>query len=160
MSNNPSDKKYCYRYYDIHDGQGRPIVAMLKRVIIRETEKTYWHVEDMPYMTYSQLVKYRTGGPKKNQKYHVKRCLKGADRSSYHYTKEEALRAFVYRKTHQIEKIQLTEEKARMCINGLREAGVITGELEINVEKMPDGEFFIAANEPGPIAEKYTWGCY
>jgi hypothetical protein len=31
-------------------------------VIIRETEKTFWHVEDMPGMTLEQLVQYRTGG--------------------------------------------------------------------------------------------------
>jgi hypothetical protein len=31
-------------------------------VIIRETEKTFWHVEDMPGMTLEQLVQYRAGG--------------------------------------------------------------------------------------------------
>jgi hypothetical protein len=44
----------------------------------------------MPYMTFEQLVQYRNSGRKENQKYHVKRCLKGADRSRYHYTREEA----------------------------------------------------------------------
>ena len=108
-------KKYCYRYHDGNDSEGRPIVTLWKRVIIRETDKTFWHVEDMPYMTNEQLIKYRTGGQPANQKYHVKRCLKGADRSSYHYTREEALQAFVRRKTHQISKIR-SQKKQRACV--------------------------------------------
>lgn len=34
-------KKYCYRYYDGNDSEGCPIVTMHKRVIIRETDKTF-----------------------------------------------------------------------------------------------------------------------
>ena len=49
-------KKYCYRYHDGNDSEGRPIVTLWKRVIIRETDKTFWHVEDMPYMTMSSLL--------------------------------------------------------------------------------------------------------
>lgn len=56
MSKITDGKKYCYRYYDGNDSEGRPTVTMHKRVIIRETEKTFWHVEDMPYMTFEQLV--------------------------------------------------------------------------------------------------------
>ncbi|CZZ84530.1 MULTISPECIES: hypothetical protein [Enterobacter] len=153
-------KKYCYRYNDGNDSEGRPIVTLCKRVIIRETEKTFWHVEDMPYMTNEQLVKYRTGGQPVNQKHHVKRCLKGADRSRYHYTKEEALQAFVRRKTHQINKIQLAEETARMCLSGLREAGIISEGYRCKVEKLPESDTFLAANQPGPIASEYSWGEY
>lgn len=153
-------KKYCYRYYDGNDSEGRPIVTLWKRVIIRETEKTFWHVEDMPYMTNEQLVKYRTGGQPANQKYHVKRCLKGADRSHYHYTKEEALQAFVRRKTHQINKILLAEETARLCLAGLRDAGIISEGYRCKVERLPEGDTFLAANQPGPIASEYSWGEY
>ncbi|WP_417642379.1 hypothetical protein [Enterobacter kobei] len=153
-------KKYCYRYFDGHDSEGRPTVSLWKRVIIRETEKTFWHVEDMPNMTFEQLVKYRTGGRRENQKYHVKRCLKGADRSRYHYTREEALRAFVYRKMYQLEKVQLTAETAQMCLSGMREAGMITGGYRCTVEKLPDDAGFLAASVPGPVASTYSWGEY
>lgn len=153
-------KKYCYRYYDGNDNEGRPIVTLWRRVIIRETDKTFWHAEDMPYMTFDQLVQYRTGGQKANQKYHVERCLKGADRSRYHYTKEEALQAFVCRKIHQINKIQLTEETARMCLEGLREAGIISAGYRCTVEKLPGSDIFLAAQQPGPIASEYSWGEY
>ncbi|ARF49789.1 hypothetical protein [Pantoea stewartii] len=153
-------KKYCYRYYEGHDNEGRPTITLWKRVIIRETEKTFWHVEDMPYMPFEQLVKYRTGGPKERQKLYVQRCQKGADRSKYHYTKEEALQAFVYRKQYQLERIQLTKETLQMCLSGLREAGIISGEgVRCKIEKLPD-EFFLAAQEPGPIASTYNWGEY
>ncbi|ECB1778523.1 hypothetical protein FKX64_00820 [Salmonella enterica subsp. enterica serovar Bahati] len=158
-----SEKKYCYRYHDGHDSTGRPIVTLWKRVIIRETELTFWHVEDIPGMTFEQLVKYRAGGPKERQKLYVKRCQKGADRSRFHYTKEEALSAFVYRKKHQLERIQLTTETVRMCLDGLRDAGVISlpdGGYRYKVEKLPNGEFFLAAQEPGPIASTYNWGEY
>ena len=153
-------KKYCYRYEDGHDGEGRPVVTLWKRVIIRETEKTFWHVEDMPHMTSEQLVQYRTGGRKETQKHHVKRCLKGADRSRFHYTREEALRAFVYRKMYQLERVQLTTEKVRMCLAGLREAGMISGGYRCTVEKLPADTGFVAASEPGPIAATYSWGEY
>lgn len=153
-------KKYCYRYFEGHDNEGRPTVSLWKRVIIRETEKTFWHVEDMPGMTLEQLVQYRTGGRRENQKYHVKRCLKGAYRSRYHYTREEALRAFVYRKMHQLEKVKLTAETVNMCLTGLREAGMITGGYHCTVEKLPDDTGFLAASVPGPVASTYSWGEY
>jgi len=153
-------KKYCYRYYDGNDIEGRPIVTLWKRVIIRETDKTFWHVEDLPYMTNEQLIQYRAGGQRTNQKHHVKRCIKGADRSSYHYTKEEALQAFVRRKTHQISKIQLAEETARLCLKGLRDAGIISKHYRCKVEMLPESDTFLAASVLGPIASEYSWGEY
>lgn len=152
-------KKFCYRYYEGNDSEGRPTITLWKRVIIRETEKTFWHVEDMPYMSFEQLVKYRTGGTKERQKLYVQRSQKGADRSKYHYTQEEALQAFVYRKQYQLEKIHLKKETLQMCLSGLRSAGIITGEGRCKIEKLP-GEFFLAAQEPGPIASTYSWGEY
>lgn len=152
-------KKYCYRYHDGHDNEGRPTVTLWKRVIIRETEKTFWHVDDMPHMTLDQLVKYRASGSKERQKIFVKRSQKGADRSKYHYTKEEALLAFIYRKQYQLERTQLTGETIRMCLSGLRDAGIISGEGRCKVEKLPD-DFFLAAQKPGPIASTYNWGEY
>ena len=160
MSKITDGKKYCYRYDDGHDGEGRPVVTLWKRVIIRETEKTFWHVEDMPQMTFEQLVQYRNTGRKENQKYHVKRCLKGADRSRYHYTREEALRAFVYRKMYQLEKIQLTAETVKMCLAGLHDAGMITGGYRCTVKKLPADTGFVAAAAPGPIASTYSRGEY
>lgn len=157
-SNNSSDKKYCYRYAAGNDSEGRPVVRLDKRVIIRETEKTFWHVYDMPYMPLETLIKYWSGGPKERTKRNVKRCAKGAYRSSYHYTREEALRAFVYRKMFQLERIQLTEETVRMCLRGLRDNGMITGGFNCTVEKLPEGDEFLAAQETGPIASNYNWG--
>lgn len=155
-----TEKKYCYRYHDGHDSEGRPIVTVWKRVIIRETEKTFWHTEDMPFMGLESLIKFRTGGSKEHAARSVKRCLKGADRSSYHQTKEEALRAFVYRKMYQLERILLTEETVRMCLDGLRNAGCISEGYRCEVAVPPEAEPFLAAQEAGPIASNYNWGEY
>lgn len=155
-----SEKKYCYRYHDGNDSQGRPIITVWKRVIIRETEKTFWHTDDLPYMSLDKLIEYRTSGPKERRSRSVKRCSKGAERSSYHYTKEEALRAFVYRKMYQLEKMQLTAETVSMCLAGLREAGLISEGYRCAVAIPPEADQFLAAQEAGPIASTYSWGEY
>ena len=62
-----TEKKYCYRYHDGNDNEGRPIVTIWKRLIIRETDKTFWHVEDFPHMSFEQVVSYWTGGRKEDQ---------------------------------------------------------------------------------------------
>ncbi|MGK8935577.1 hypothetical protein ACRS85_23320 [Pluralibacter gergoviae] len=110
-------------------------------------------------MDFDQLVKYRTSGSNERQKINIKRCLKGAERSRFHYTREEALRAFVYRKMFQLERIRLTAETVQMCLVGLRKAGMIAGEYRCTVEQLP-GDYFLAAPEPGPIASTYNWGEY
>ncbi|ARU94596.1 hypothetical protein [Tatumella citrea] len=166
MTDIPEDRKYCYRYVDGNDSEGRPVVMLWKRVIIRETEKTFWHVSDMPMMSFEQLVKYWTGGNKERQKKHIKRCSKGGARSRYHYTKTEALSAFIYRKTFQLSRIRLTAETVELCLKGLREAGYITYPKDENgytkrvIAGAPDSETFLAADEPGPIADTYSWGDY
>lgn len=154
------DKKYCYRYEASNDSKGRAVVMLTKRVIIRETEKTFWHVFDMPHMTLEELTAYWSYGDKKNVRRNVKRCLKGADRSGYHYTKEEALRAFVYRKMYQLERMSLTMETAKICLAGLRGEGIIGEGYRCVVNSIPDGDEFLAAINPGPVAAKYTWGEY
>lgn len=154
------EKKYCYRYVSTNDSRGRPVVQLFKRVIIRETEKTFWHVDDMPDWDLDQLIKYRTGGSKLRAKRNVKRCLNGGLRSSYHYTREEALKAFAYRKMFQIERMSLTLETVRLCLAGLRSAGYIDGSpYHCTVNRVPSGDF-VAADEPGEIAKTYVWGEY
>ncbi|HDL8286546.1 TPA: hypothetical protein PXQ99_003361 [Yersinia enterocolitica] len=112
-------------------------------------------------MSLEQIIKYRSR-PGDRQ---VKRSLKNADRSRYHYTKEEAFKAFIYRKQYQLEKIQLTSETVWLCLKGISEAGFIEtsedGEFNhfSNILSVPDKEFR-AAEEPGPIASQLSWGEY
>lgn len=159
-----SDKKYCYRYVDGNDSQGRPTVMLWKRVILRETEKTFWHCYDYPRMTLAELMQYNSRPHNRD----VKRSLKGAARSKYHLTREEALKAFIYRKAFQLHRIWLTAETVELCLKGLQEAGhvrnvILDDGLQINkrgeVISVPDGEF-LAAKQPGPIASNYSWGEY
>lgn len=152
-------KKYCYRYVDGNDCEGRAIVMIREMVIIRETEKTFWYCHDLPYMSIEQIRKYRGTSKDRN----VKRCLKNAARSKFHMTREEALKAFVYRKLYQLERITLTAETVRLCINGLSAAGCIAKNSDgkitnsSNVLKAPT-ETFNAVQCAGPIASTYQWG--
>lgn len=154
-------KKFCYRYFAENDSQGRPVVSLYQRVIIRETEKTFWHVDDLPMMTIEQLTKYRTGGSKERQKVHVQRCGKNALRSKYHLTREEALRAFMYRKQFQLTRLQLTAETIELCLKGLRNQGFVVGAgYQSKVIELPPDSGFLAAQKPGKIAQGFDWGEY
>lgn len=155
------DKKYCYRYVDGNDSQGRPIVMLWEMVILRETEKTFWYHPDYPHLSVVQII--QTNQSPNNR--WVKRCLKNSARSRYHYTKEEAFKAFIYRKQYQLEKIQLTSETVRLCLKGISDAGFIETSKDggfnhySNILSVPDKEFR-AAEEAGPIASTYSWGEY
>lgn len=157
------EKKYCYRYVDSNDNEGRAVVQLWSRVIIRETEKTFWHVYDFPKMTLEQIRQmHKTPGDKS-----VKRCLKNAARSGYHLTREEALRAFIYRKAFQFNRMRLSMETVELCLKGLNDAGHANIEIHkdgrqisrwAEVLHVPDCESFLACETPGPVASGYNWG--
>ncbi|HDL7334816.1 TPA: hypothetical protein PXN07_000005 [Yersinia enterocolitica] len=112
-------------------------------------------------MSLEQIIQYRNR-PGDRQ---VKRCLKNAARSRYHFTKEEALKAFIYRKQYQLERIQLTSETVSLCLKGISEAGFVEiskdGEFNSfsNILSVPDKDFR-AAEEAGEVASTYRWGEY
>ena len=126
-----------------------------ERVIIRETDKTFWHCYDYPHMTLEQMQAFLQ---RQSGKSSIKRCLKGAGRSSYHLTKEEALRAFVYRKRYQLERMALTMETAKLCLDGLQSGGYITEGWRPETVKPPVGSVYVAAEELGPVAASFSWG--
>jgi len=148
-----TEKKYCYRYVDGNASDGRPIVMLRERVIIRETAKTFWHCYDYPHMTTEQLKQMES-----RSKNGIKRCLKGSARSSYHLTKEEALRSFVYRKMFQLERMGLTMETVSMCLDGLRKDGHISEGWLPEAVTPPEGRTFVASEELGPVAASFSWG--
>lgn len=156
-----TEKKYCYRYVDGNDSKGRPIVMLWKRVILRETERTFWHAHDFPSMSLDS-VRQHYSRPSNKQ---VKRCLKNAARSGYHLTKEQAMQAFIYRKVYQLAKIKLTAETVQMCLQGLNDSGFIDGQVDCGawlwgkVINVPEGEF-LAAESAGPVASTFSWGEY
>lgn len=157
------EKKYCYRYAEGNDGEGRPVVMLWKNVILRETEKTFWHTDDMPNMTLAQLHNFHSTPGDRS----VKRSLKNAARSYYHATKEEAMRAFIYRKAFQLNRMRLTAETIDLCLMGLYAAGHVINEHPddshqisrfAKVVSVPESEYFIASETPGPVAAEYGWG--
>lgn len=155
------DKKYCYRYVDGNDSQGRAIVMLRERVILRETEKTFWYCPDYPHMSLEQIINYQSNSSN-NQ---VNRCLKGAHRSRYHESREEALRAFIYRKQYQLSRIALTSETINLCLKGLVDTGFVLPDSSGSVDRFseiisaPESEIR-ASEEPGLIASTYSWGDY
>lgn len=156
-----TEKKYCYRYVDGNDSKGRPIVMLWKRVILRETEKTFWHAHDFRSMSLDSVLQHYSRPSNKQ----VKRCLKNAARSGYHLTKEQAMQAFIYRKVYQLAKIKLTAETVQMCLQGLNDSGFIDGQVDCGtwlwgkVINVPEGEF-LAAESAGPVASTFSWGEY
>ena len=150
-----NEKKYCYRYVEGNNSGGLPIVILRERVIIRETAKTFWHCYDYPHMTLKQMQAFFQ---RKSGKTNIKRCLKGADRSSYHLTKEEALRSFVYRKMFQLERMGLTMETVSMCLDGLRKDGHISDGWRPETVNPPEDRTFVASEELGPVAASFSWG--
>lgn len=148
-----TEKKYCYRYVDGNASDGRPIVMLRERVIIRETAKTFWHCYDYPHMTTEQLKQMES-----RSKNGIKRCLKGSARSGYHLTKEEALHSFVYRKMFQLERMGLTMETVSMCLEGLRKGGHISEGWRPEAVTPPEGRTFVASEELGPVAASFSWG--
>ncbi|MFV8801340.1 hypothetical protein ACNSO8_22430 [Yersinia sp. LJYL362] len=156
-----ADKKYCYRYTDGNDSHGRPIVMLWQMVILRETEKTFWYCHDYPLMSLEQIIQYLSKPGDKA----IKRSRKNAARSRYHCTKEEALKAFIYRKQYQLERIRLTSETVSLCLKGISEAGFVEiskdGEFNSfsNILSVPDKDFR-AAEEAGEVASTYRWGEY
>ncbi|MEJ4043442.1 hypothetical protein [Erwinia sp. SLM-02] len=154
------EKKYCYRYVDRHDSEGRAVIELDQCVILRETEKTFWYCRDLPYMTLEKMQAYHSRSGNRN----VKRCLKGASRSKYHLTREEALAAFTYRKAYQLSRIKLTVEKVSLCLAALSSAGhiqglqVVDGEVlaySRTVTSVPNSTIVGAK---GPEAAQYSWG--
>lgn len=150
-----TEKTYCYRYVEGNRSDGLPMVMLRERVIIRETAKTFWHCHDYPHMTLGQMQAFIQT---KSGKSSIKRCLKGADRSSYHLTKKEALRAFVYRKRFQLERMALTMETAKMCLDGLQEGGYISEGWRPETVKPPEGRVYVASKELGLVAASFNWG--
>ncbi|PRD13127.1 hypothetical protein [Pantoea coffeiphila] len=156
------EKKYCYRYVDRHDSEGRAVIELDQCVILRETEKTFWYCWDLPYMTLEQLQVYRSRPGDRS----VKRCLKGASRSNYHMTREEALAAFTYRKSFQLSRIKLTLEKVSLCLAALSRAGHVEGLEVVDGEVLAYSRTVISVpdctiiGEKGPEAENYSWGEY
>ncbi|CAH21017.1 hypothetical protein [Yersinia pseudotuberculosis] len=111
----------------------------------------------------SKLLNIKDQGRPGNRQ--VKRSLKNAARSRYHYTKEEALKAFIYRKQYQLERIRLTSETVSLCLKGIGEAGFVEiskdGEFNSfsNILSVPEKDFR-AAEEAGEVASTYRWGEY
>ena len=85
---------------------------------------------------------------------------KNADRSAWHITKEQALKAWFISKQHQLARLRLALERVELCVEGVKSQGVlipgsfVMGEyFPLRVHKTPD----TVECGSGPVLSEYSW---
>ena len=157
-------EQYVYRYNDINRvGDGHAQVELLRRVIIKETEYYVWSVpEPLPWNSVPGVLcnlAYYWSHPKRSY-YYPKKTKKNADRSAWHITKEQAMKAWFIRKQHQLARLRLALERVELCVEGVKSQGVlipgsfVMGEyFPLRVHKTPD----TVECGSGPVLSEYNW---
>ena len=162
--------KHVYRYDDRNlVGDGAAGLVLTRRAVVKETDCYVYHVpaneDGTPWLKPENL---KNGDhfalPGSNHYYPVK-TRKGAERSKYHCTKEEALTAYIIRKSHQVARLSLALERIKL----IDEALIRDGYYVPNVadEFRPIRERIVKApcngevnGGIGPESENYVWTEY
>lgn len=160
-------EQYVYRYNDVNRvGDGHAQVKLLRRVVIKETEHYVWSVpEPLPWNGVPGVLgnlAYYWSHPKHSY-YYPKKTKKNADRSAWHITKEQAMKAWFIRKQHQLARLRLALERVELCVEGVKAQGVLSpgqhlmGEyFPLRVRKTPD----TVECGAGPVQSEYCWQEY
>lgn len=157
-------EQYVYRYNDINRvGDGHAQVELLRRVIIKETEHYVWSVPEsawngVPGVLYN--LAYYWSHPKRSY-YYPKKTKKNADRSAWHITKEQAMKAWFIRKQHQLARLRLALERVELCVEGVKAQGVLVpasydtarGYVPLKVKQTPD----VVECGSGQVLSEYSW---
>lgn len=159
--------KHVYRYDDRNlVGDGAAGLVLTRRAVVKETDCYVYHVpanEDVtPWLKPENLGKNGHFGLYKRSYYYPLKTRKGAERSKYHCTKEEALTAYLIRKSHQVARLKLTLERIQLIDSALLRDGFYmpnVGEsflpIRDRIVKAPrDGE---VNGGIGPESENYNW---
>lgn len=155
-------EQYVYRYNDVNRvGDGHAQVELLRRVIIKETEHYVWSVPE-PFGWNGVLcnLAYYWSHPKRSY-YYPKKTKKNADRSAWHITKEQAMKAWFIRKQHQLARLRLALERVELCVEGVKAQGVLVpgsydtarGYVPLRVKETPD----TVDCGTGPVLSEYNW---
>lgn len=150
------EKKRCYRYVDFHDSSGNVVIEIWEHVVLFETEFTFQHVYDMPGLTIEQMSKMFSKSRKK-----LSRCYKNASRSAWHLTREEAYKAFLYRKQFQLSRMRLAVERVQLALEALEERGHAVRHHDLGTlypADRPAPGRVTATTTPGPVASEFNWG--
>ena len=152
-------EQYVYRYNDVNRvGDGHAQVELLRRVVIKETEHYVWSVPESAQGVLGNLA-YYWSHPKRSY-YYPKKTKKNADRSAWHITKEQAMKAWFIRKQHQLARLRLALERVELCVEGVKAQGVLSpgsfimGDyFPLRVRKTPDK----VECGSGKILAGYSW---
>lgn len=156
-------EQYVYRYNDVNRvGDGHAQVKLLRRVVIKETEHYVWSVPE-PIMwrgVREPLNDIDWSHPKRSY-YYPKKTKKNADRSAWHITKEQAMKAWFIRKQHQLARLRLALERVELCVEGVKAQGVLVpsgydtarGYVPLKVKQTP----LTVECGAGPVLSEYSW---
>lgn len=155
-------EQYVYRYNDVNRvGDGHAQVELLRRVVIKETEHYVWSVPESAWNDALSDLAYYWSHPKRSY-YYPKKTKKNADRSAWHITKEQAMKAWFIRKQHQLARLRLALERVELCVEGVKAQGVLVpagydkvGDpwQPLRVKQTPDKVECGA----GPVLSEYSW---
>lgn len=155
-------EQYVYRYNDVNRvGDGHAQVQLLRRVVIKETEHYVWSVpESFGWNDALSDLAYYWSHPKRSY-YYPKKTKKNADRSAWHITKEQAMKAWFIRKQHQLARLRLALERVELCVEGVKAQGVLSpsgydtarGYVPLKVKQTP----LTVECGAGPVLSEYSW---
>ena len=163
--------KHVYRYDDRNlTGDGAAGLVLTRRAVVKETDCYVYHVpageDGTPWLTGKD---FRTDKGhfelSKCSYYYPRKTRKGACSSKYHCTKEEALTAYLIRKSHQVARLSLALERIRLIDEALIRDGFYVP--NVGESMLPIRERIVKAplngevnGGIGPESENYNWTEY
>ena len=164
--------KHVYRYDDRNlVGDGAAGLVLTSRAVVKETDCYVYHVpaneDGTAWLTGEDFIRTDKGHFElsKLSYYYPRKTRKGAERSKYHCTKEEALTAYLIRKSHQVARLSLALERIKLIDEALIRDGYyvpnVAGEFRLirdRIVKAPcNGE---VNGGVGSESENYNWTEY
>lgn len=162
--------KHVYRYDDRNlPGDGAAGLVLTRRAVIKETDCHVYHVpvgdDGFPWLHSQELKGGDHFSLNKRSYYYPHKTRKSAYRSKYHCTKEEALTAYLIRKSHQVARLSLALERIKLIDEALIRDGYYVPNVADEFRPIRDRIVKAPCNGEvnggiGPEYENYNWKEY
>lgn len=162
--------KHVYRYDDRNlPGDGAAGLVLTRRAVIKETDCYVYHVPvgdgGFPWLHSQELKGGDHFSLNKRSYYYPHKTRKSSYRSKYHCTKEEALTAYLIRKSHQVARLSLALERIKLIDEALISDGCYVPNVADEFRPIRDRIVKAPCNgevngEVGPESENYNWTEY
>ena len=162
--------KHVYRYDDRNlPGDGAAGLVLTRRAVIKETDCYVYHVpvgdDGFPWLHSQELKGGDHFSLNKRSYYYPHKTLKGAERSKYHCTKDEALTVYLIRKSHQVARLSLALERIKLIDEALIRDGYYVPNVADEFRPIRDRIVKAPCNGEvnggvGPESENYNWTEY